>query len=423
MSEPKRIAIIGGTIWGNRGAESMLVTTIYRIRTSFPDAKFFIFSYYPKKDRELVSDPSVEILDGRPLTLGLKHMPLSILFSLLKAFSLTRKWKVLNSSLRKLLDCDVLLDIGGITFSDGRELFLLYNICSIWPAMLLKVPVFKLAQAIGPFHNPLNRVASQLFLPRCQHIFARGRYTAQHLTSIKLGTDKWSRAADIAFIYDPAASLSSENEEEILIICKGLHQLRSIDKQIVVISPSSLVMKKSTKQGYDYLGVFLKIIRSAPKNIHFVLLPNATKASSNKARNNDILAIQSLQDRVLAELPQEYAARITAIDFDLNTSGIRKIISHANLNLTSRFHSMVSSIALCVPTLVIGWSHKYEEIMLDFGCEQFTMDFSAIEENIDSKLPEMLAQEEAIRAQIAEHLPTVRQLAESQFDYLKQALI
>ena len=56
----KTIAIVGGTLWGNRGAEAMLVTTIGRIRRRHPDARFMVFSYYPEKDACLCSDSTIE---------------------------------------------------------------------------------------------------------------------------------------------------------------------------------------------------------------------------------------------------------------------------------------------------------------------------------------------------------------------------
>ena len=59
MEVKPRISIIGGTFWGNRGAESMLATTIGMISRAFPDARFVVFSYYPEKDRQLVRDNRV----------------------------------------------------------------------------------------------------------------------------------------------------------------------------------------------------------------------------------------------------------------------------------------------------------------------------------------------------------------------------
>jgi colanic acid/amylovoran biosynthesis protein len=43
-----------------------------------------------------------------------------------------------------------LIDLAGVSFIDGREKFLPFNILTILPAMLLGVPVVKFAQAMGP---------------------------------------------------------------------------------------------------------------------------------------------------------------------------------------------------------------------------------------------------------------------------------
>lgn len=45
MAQPKTIGISGATVWGNRGAEAMLVTTVGQVRERYPDARFYLFSY------------------------------------------------------------------------------------------------------------------------------------------------------------------------------------------------------------------------------------------------------------------------------------------------------------------------------------------------------------------------------------------
>jgi colanic acid/amylovoran biosynthesis protein len=54
-----RYAIIAATVWGNRGAEAMLETTVGRLRDLDPHAEFVVYSYYPTQDRALISDPAV----------------------------------------------------------------------------------------------------------------------------------------------------------------------------------------------------------------------------------------------------------------------------------------------------------------------------------------------------------------------------
>ena len=84
MKEHPVISIIGGTIWGNRGAESMLVTVIGKLRQVHPAARFNVFSYYPAKDRELVTDQSVTILSGKPISLATRHFPGALILAILK---------------------------------------------------------------------------------------------------------------------------------------------------------------------------------------------------------------------------------------------------------------------------------------------------------------------------------------------------
>ena len=86
-TQTKSVAIVGGTLWGNRGAEAMLVTTIGKIREQFPASRIMVFSYYPKHDRELCKERSIEFYDYRPLSIGLKVVPLAMIASL---FSLVK---------------------------------------------------------------------------------------------------------------------------------------------------------------------------------------------------------------------------------------------------------------------------------------------------------------------------------------------
>ena len=61
-----KYGVVGGTLWGNRGAEEMVVTTIGRVRERDPGAAFVLLSYFPDRDRELLRDEDVTVVDARP---------------------------------------------------------------------------------------------------------------------------------------------------------------------------------------------------------------------------------------------------------------------------------------------------------------------------------------------------------------------
>jgi colanic acid/amylovoran biosynthesis protein len=54
---------------------------------------------------------------------------------------------------------------------------------------------------------------------------------------------------------------------------------------------------------------------------------------------------------------------------------------------------MVAALAVGVQPLVVGWSHKYEEVLEIFGCEGDAVDFSETEQ-IPVLVERMLAEYE-----------------------------
>ncbi len=375
MTKSPVISIIGGTIWGNRGAESMLTTAIGMIRKDFPNAKFYAFSYYPKTDRNLINDESITILSSSPGSLVIRHFCAVLLAWVLKKMRVEIPGSKFFNVARALDESDLLLDVGGITFSDGREKFLPFNVLTIWPAMILGVPVVKIAQAMGPFKHALNRCCAKFFLPRCKFIFARGEKTAEYLLDLGIPQEQWELTADIAFLYKPEYSLSSENEDKINAL---VEKLKRISKKIIVISPSILVETESRKKGADYQEKIFDIVRYFnPSDYHFVFIPNATRTGSTKITNNDILTIQHLQQTALTLFGEKAVSEnFDWITYDANTASLRSVISLADWLVTSRYHSMISGLCLGVNLFVIGWGHKYKETLDYFGLGDCYLDFS-----------------------------------------------
>jgi len=78
----KQYAIMGGSVWGNRGAEAMLMTVIAEIRKFDPKAIFNVYSIYPEKDRVLVQDENIRFLSGKALTVAITHFLWALLANL-----------------------------------------------------------------------------------------------------------------------------------------------------------------------------------------------------------------------------------------------------------------------------------------------------------------------------------------------------
>ena len=415
-----KFALMGGSVWGNRGAEAMLMTVIAEIRKVDPEAVFNVYTIYPQKDKSLVQDPKIRFLSGEPLSVALLHFPFALLAAL---FRLIKIKIPLPKSVRRLRESNYLLDIGGITFSDGRAMQLLYNVFTIWPAMLLGVPVIKLSQAMGPFHTSLNRKLASHFLPKCHKIFTRGSITDNY-TSQFLGLDgNREQAADVALLFEPNYSLSEENEERVKNLVSKIQAWKQAGEKVVSIVPSSLVLKRSIKQGGDYPGKLLNLFLSTKdETVRYVFLPNGTREGSKKLMNNDIIAINVIREKFKQELDHVAYEKIEWINYDINTRGVRQVIGSTDGLVASRFHAMVAGLSLCVPTMVIGWSHKYRETLADFGMQDYAVDYKNTDLKILEVYREFLKNLSDIQAQLKKKLPEIKASSDKQFEYLRQAI-
>jgi polysaccharide pyruvyl transferase WcaK-like protein len=414
-----KFALMGGSVWGNRGAEAMLMTVIAKIREVDPEAVFNVYTIYPQKDKLLIQDPKIRFLSGEPLSVALVHFP----FALLAAPFRLLKIKIpLPKPVKILRDSDYLLDLGGITFSDGRVMQLFYNVFTIWPAMLLGVPVIKLSQAMGPFNTTLNRKLATHFLPKCHKIFTRGSMTDSYTNQL-MGTNNTEQAADIAFLYEPEYSLSQENEGQIEELKSKIKAWKQAGEKVISVVPSSLVLKRSVKQGGDYPGKLLNLFLSTKdESVRYVFLPNGTREGSDKLMNNDIIAINVIQEKFKQELDQDSFEKIEWVNYDINTRGVRQIIGLTDGLVASRFHAMVAGLSLCVPTMVIGWSHKYRETLADFGMQSYAIDFKNTDLKILATYRKFLYNLSEIKSQLDNNILRVKASSNRQFENLRQII-
>ncbi len=408
------IAIIGATVSGNHGAEAMLATTIGRLRESHPDARFLVYSYYAKRDRGLVARAGVEFLPSSPQHLVTVLFPFSLLAALLKLLGLRGWVRFLPGSVRRLNEANCLVDLAGVSFIDGREIFLAFNILTIAPAILLGVPVVKFAQAMGPFDSAINRIAGRTVLSRCAHIFARGDATQRHLQKLGLPAAKWSRSTDVAFLMSDADALTDGGLARAREVLRAIEGLKRTCVSVIGICPSSVVAAKRAGEYERSLAALTQRLLS--QGCAVVLLPNATRADRmDKRFNNDLPVIQSILQLVEAS----DGARLLAVNFDIHATEIRSIIAACDLLVTSRFHAMIFALSVATPPLVVGWSHKYEEVMEDFGLASGVMN---VDEGgaiaLDFAIAEALADRENRRTQIQSRLPGVFELARRQIAHI-----
>lgn len=392
----------------------MLETVVGRLRQLDPSIGFRIFSYYPEDDRALCrEDPAIRIHNSTPLALVAWMLPGALLFGVLRFLFGKGVFALAPSAIRDLGRSEALVDLAGVAFIDGREKFLPFNLLTLAPAWLLGVPVVKMPQAVGPFRKPINRLAARWMLPRCRMVWARGGGTRRHLEESGFPGVRFRQGDDIAFNHSDAYSLTDEGGEALDRSLGDLDRVKATHdgRGIVGICPSSVVAVQSRKAGGNYEQVLTDLCVDLTRSgFAVVLFPNATRAAAGDAeRNNDLPVIRRVRDAA-----RDAGSPVAmAFDLDMNTAQIKHVIRRMDAVLVSRFHAMVGALALQVPPAVLGWSHKYAEVMARFGLEHNVMDYKALsKEELQARVLGVFEDREAIRLAIAAGLPEVKEQAD-----------
>lgn len=98
-----------------------------------------------------------------------------------------------------------------------------------------------------------------------------------------------------------------------------------------------------------------------------VLLPHEGVGSENNRDMkicNDIFTMLSLEEK-------SHVFRLDSLE--IHPAEYKYIISESDFVIASRFHVCVASLSLAKPTMVIGWSFKYKELMSWFNQEDYVL--------------------------------------------------
>jgi polysaccharide pyruvyl transferase WcaK-like protein len=274
-------------------------------------------------------------------------------------------------------------------------------------SLLLGVPTVKAAQALGPFLTQPNRLLAKLVLPRLAAVCARGSRTREHLDTLQLSNV--TNVADLAFSLD-----ESENLPDSVIAA-----LAPLQQKFVVVMPSSVVRGLYESTGADYVSAVAELIRKirSATGLAVVIAPHSYRVGHPEGRMNDGPVCQ----QVAAALSDD--EMVIGVDEDLSAGELRHLIGMGQVLVTSRFHAMISGLSTCTPTVVVGWSHKYREVLDDFGLADFGMDSTTLShpEEIVEQVQRCISNASEIEVQIRQALPAVKERSALNFSIIAGA--
>lgn len=402
------IGITAASYSGNKGAAAMLQSSIQQLYQKYGHGlNINLMSVYPEEDKKQVPYDFVRVISCKPEQLLFIVFPLAVFYRIFRWCLPFRKLLEKYPVIGAYVSTDFVLDEAGISFVDSRGVVMntYAFVCAAVP-LLLGVPVMKYSQALGSFRNPWNRLLAKWILPKLSLICARGRITSDNLAGIGI-RDNVKLCADGAFSMP-------DDEETTRRIRKEVLEDPFFEGNVTGCSVSSVVQKKCLKKGVDYAAVMIQFIDWLNENGYPVLLiANAARIHSDKIRNNDLMICDEVYSRVKhKEMVRWYHKEMTAEE-------IREYIGCCRYLVASRFHAMVGALEKKVPVLLIGWSHKYQEVLDMFELSEFATDFSELNfEKLSVAFKAMTENEDIIRERIEMHYDEVMESSKNNIRYV-----
>lgn len=391
-----KIAAFAVPLSGNKGSASMVLGMMDGLAQSGANAQLRLFSYYYAADTKLAANmDDVTVHRGHPKELAFGLIPRLLVRKLFRGY----RGGAYAADIAALEECDVVACVGGTTFADSMQWKVPWNVLAALPGYIVGKPTVFLSQTMGPLKKPLNRLSAKWTLRRAAHVCGRGDTSTDYVRGIGIDATTWP---DLSFpmVVPPLEDVLSNHPNVRAVF----DDLASSGRPIVAFTPNSIVLGKAQGIGVDYIAFLSECIRRvADLGYAPLLIPHSYRAttSAKEQHNND----RWLCEQVVAKVGDT----VRYLDADLDSRELRAIIGGCRFVVASRFHSMVSALAMGVPPLTYGWGgHKYSEVLAQFDVTELCRDYHDLNiEGFTSGFDALVANEASLRERLATNRPVV----------------
>ena len=336
-----KVAILDTNSSDNKGSMGRLEGMIKCLDETIPDSQITVLHrYFDVKNTNLKQ-------------LGLKYPHITIKAhpwfcerdSLLKtAFYFiynTFFFKIFNKKIL-LSEYDVLVDINFIEpeklvdkFSIINFMGVLFVMLSLKNALNSNKKVVVCSATIGPYGNILNKLAKR-YLNKTDLITYREAYSQNYVDFLGVNLHKKVMTGDLAFLMDP-------------IHKKDINQLLSklninISDSFIGITPAAMTNSNFSKE------TNVKLLQDIS---NFIIKETDYKIIFLANTYQDVELLEKIYTAI------EHQDRVLLLPFDCNASETKSIISLCDLFICSRFHALVASTSLGVPSIgIVSYSHN-----------------------------------------------------------------
>ena len=273
----------------------------------------------------------------------------------------------LNPLFKVYMDSSLVINMRGVSFVGPLSLRgAFYESLWILIPWLLRVPVIQFTQTYGPFSNWWTRFLARFALKRAEVVMVREPQSLKYLNDIGIECNDFL-FPDVAISMPAAASFD---------LPQPILDFINTGAGLVGISPSTRVIREEIALGKkkNYHKLIINTIKFLvlEKKLRVLLIPHTYKP--HVVADDDY----TLSLNMYHELKEELGDKIKIIEQDLPVDQLKAIISRCDYFIGSRYHSLVASLSTGVPSIAIGWSHKYDGLFGWFGVSEYSLWYDRI---------------------------------------------
>ena len=411
-----KVAIVNTTHLANKGSMGRIEGMINCLEKAIPQIEITILHRYYEKDKNtlvkqlLEEHPNLEVKE-HPWFREASSNALTAANSLVR-FGFSASWCTLCNLFHKLglplkdkqQQYDILIDLNLIEpdrLTDRADLVstagILFALLNTWYATMTRVPVIVCSATVGPYTSKTLRGLAKYVLNKVNIITLREGHSRDYLQKLGIIKPRIYLSADLAFLLEPA------DAERVSVILES-EAISLAGKPLIGIAPTAM-MHPLLKQP-QYIQLMAELSDFLIKDL------NATI----------IYITHTYQDKPVTEaiyqrVKNKYKVRVIP---SLSDAELKAIIGMCDVFIASRFHALVASTSLAIPSLgIIAYSpDKFHGIIGEMmGQRNYLLDtdngfeYVAFLAELKSKASDLQKNRNSIAGNLKERAKIAKELA------------
>lgn len=345
----RNIIITGGGLV-NKGAQAMSFITACELHQRFPNHIIYLLSTTDqKRTNEELSQYIFKIMGWYPMKFAAAQS--NIILKLICSLKNHSEFKEAEEIYK---NCDLMVDISGYSLgSNWSDKICNDYLDNIEFAKAFGIPVVLLPQSFGPFNfTGRERLENRIrnLLPGVKKIYSREK-EGFDLLQKKYGLSNVELAPDIVL------SNQKIDYQDAYIKIPELEIPFISDNSVALIPNAKIMGPMDEKSVYEMYINIVKCLLELNKKVYLI-----------SHSSGDMIICETIKKSFA------YEERVYLLTKDYSCLEFNALIKQFSFCIASRFHSIVHALKNSVPCISIGWAVKYEELLSQFGQDQYVFD-------------------------------------------------